>query len=309
MTLHTIRSTIKPLFTLSLIVFVVFLIPNYWHSLIQNVSTFNPSVLFQAALLYCIYNSISGEVWFLITRWQVNPKQKKLNRLELYYVHMITALARYLPGGIWDQVSKIAYLRTTLRLSSKDISINILAQFSVLVTTALGLVIIVLPNAIQYLPLDIGIIIKVLITGVMLTVTIGMVLFLYLPRTLRKLQQYLLDLIKVPIAPYIWQIFGWIVYGSSFYLTLVASGATNNISIFFAVGSIVIAWLIGFLTIFSPSGAGVREVILIGLLASFLSIEVIISLAVVFRFVGLLADLITFGTTKSILVIKKRIGK
>ncbi|GAB4083701.1 hypothetical protein GCM10028784_03310 [Myceligenerans cantabricum] len=69
-----------------------------------------------------------------------------------------------------------------------------------------------------------------------------------------------------------WSVTGWLVAGGQTWVLATGLGMTPSARTFaLAVGGWALAWTVGFLVVLAPAGAGVREVVLAGVLAGSLS--------------------------------------
>jgi glycosyltransferase 2 family protein len=88
----------------------------------------------------------------------------------------------------------------------------------------------------------------------------------------------------------------WLLSGVHIWLIAVRLGAPAGHTLPLAIGIFAFAWSVGFLIVFAPAGAGVREVILIAALTPVLhSAGLATVVALVSRLVTVLADLIAAG--------------
>jgi len=97
------------------------------------------------------------------------------------------------------------------------------------------------------------------------------------------------------VASAAWSVLMWLLLGLQAWLLLreIAPGPDANYVI--ATGAFALAWLVGFLVVIAPAGAGVREAALVALLGSVATGPQALSLALVSRFVMTAADAIGFG--------------
>jgi glycosyltransferase 2 family protein len=88
----------------------------------------------------------------------------------------------------------------------------------------------------------------------------------------------------------------WILSGVHIWLLAVRLGAPSGHTLPLSIGMFAFAWSVGFLIVFAPAGAGVREVILVATLTPVLhSAGLATVVALVSRLLTVLADLIAAG--------------
>jgi uncharacterized membrane protein YbhN (UPF0104 family) len=74
----------------------------------------------------------------------------------------------------------------------------------------------------------------------------------------------------------------------------------------FVTGAYALAWLVGFVVVFAPSGLGVREATLVALLAPRFGIGPATVLALMLRFANVLGDLAAAGMTEAVALLETR---
>jgi hypothetical protein len=92
-----------------------------------------------------------------------------------------------------------------------------------------------------------------------------------------------------------WAVLSWVLYGLHIYLLAEHLGAPAGRTLALAVGGYAFAWCVGFLVIFAPAGAGVREVILVAALSPVLSVGKATAVALASRLLTTVADLVVAG--------------
>ncbi|MBI1757714.1 MAG: flippase-like domain-containing protein [Actinobacteria bacterium] len=89
-----------------------------------------------------------------------------------------------------------------------------------------------------------------------------------------------------------WSLVSWAGFGAQVWLLMRDLGGTGWRSVPLAVGAFAFAWSVGFLVVFAPAGAGVREAVLTLALAPALSAGPALVLALVSRAIMTVADLL-----------------
>jgi uncharacterized membrane protein YbhN (UPF0104 family) len=126
------------------------------------------------------------------------------------------------------------------------------------------------------------------------------------PRVLNPLLGRLLRLVRRPalerpltgrtIAVALgWAMASWVLYGTQVWLLAVRLGAPEGRAVLLAVGGYAFAWCVGFLIVFAPAGAGVRELLLVALLAPVVGTAGATAVALVSRVVMTVGDLVMAG--------------
>ena len=93
----------------------------------------------------------------------------------------------------------------------------------------------------------------------------------------------------------LWAVFFWLISGLHIYLMAIRLGAPDGRTALLAIGGFAFAWCVGFLVIFAPAGAGVREVILVAALSPVLSLGKATAVALASRLLTTVGDLASAG--------------
>jgi uncharacterized membrane protein YbhN (UPF0104 family) len=86
-----------------------------------------------------------------------------------------------------------------------------------------------------------------------------------------------------------WALAGWICYGLHLYFIVPQAG------LLFAIGAFALSWCLGIMSVIVPAGAGVREVVIVGVLSPVMPAGQAIAVALSSRIVIVIGDLICAG--------------
>lgn len=89
-----------------------------------------------------------------------------------------------------------------------------------------------------------------------------------------------------------WSFGSWIFYGLQIWLLATRLGAPRGTAALLALGGFAFAWSVGFLAVFAPAGAGVREVVLVALLGPVIGVGAGTAVALVSRALTTIGDLL-----------------
>jgi len=126
------------------------------------------------------------------------------------------------------------------------------------------------------------------------------------PRVLNPLIGRLLRLARRPplevpltgravVVATLWSLLAWAVNGVHVYVLALSLGAPAGRALPLALGGFAFAWCVGFLVVFAPAGAGVRDVILVAALSPVLHVGQATAVALVSRLLTTVADLLCAG--------------
>ena len=91
--------------------------------------------------------------------------------------------------------------------------------------------------------------------------------------------------------------FSWVVNGIGFYLLIKSFYATPLSLILPLTGAFAVSWIIGFLSLITPSGLGIREGILTFLLGFYFPLPIAIIISLVSRLWIILGELVGAGVS------------
>jgi len=92
-----------------------------------------------------------------------------------------------------------------------------------------------------------------------------------------------------------WAVLSWVLNGLHVYLLASHLGSASARTALLAIGGYAFAWCVGFLVVFAPAGAGVREVVLVASLSPVLSVGKATAVALASRLITTVADLVSAG--------------
>ncbi len=92
-----------------------------------------------------------------------------------------------------------------------------------------------------------------------------------------------------------WSAMSWVCYGLQIWLLVTRLGASYGSGALLAVGGFAFAWCVGFLVVFAPAGAGIREVMLIAMLGPVVGVGGATAVALLSRALVSLGDVLMAG--------------
>jgi uncharacterized membrane protein YbhN (UPF0104 family) len=124
------------------------------------------------------------------------------------------------------------------------------------------------------------------------------------PRVLNAIIRKLLQAARQPplevrvtfgtlMRPMGWSFIGWLCYGLQIWILAVRLGAPPGKTALLAVGAFAFAWSVGFVVVFAPAGAGIRDVLLLVLLRPVLRTSDAAAVVLVSRALTTVADLVS----------------
>ena len=279
-------------FVAVVLAFLGWALRDVWSDAIPRLADADPLMLAAALLVlaayYCLF--VVGWRWILAAFGIRVPYQLALQ------AEMASMLAKYVPGGVWTPLARIMWLRragkvesTSLVLSSILLEAGLSAVAGILVFTG-GLAAVEAVDA-PLMPLfAFG-----LVTAILLH-----------PRVFTALARALFrrfDAPEPPRLPYralvgllAYYAFTWLVGGAALYLLLRSLAADPGLeTIPYLGGAAAVGAIVAVLAVFAPSGLGVREASMYGLMVVLVPAGVALGATVLNRFAITLVEAALLG--------------
>ena len=264
-----------------------------WESraeLVELVRNASPFCLGLAVLLWCLTHLLAPVAALLI----FNAKGASIDYRTAARIHYDNLPARYVPGGIWHTVGRVAAFRG-LGIDAKVLSTFVIMENALAVATAFligGSSIFAIRGADAWGQIG------------ALCALAGGALLLALPYLLRA--RFLRGELEFPMRTYLLVIAlastYWILAASAFVAYVSAySSLTLQSSMLETGAAYLLSWGIGFLAVFAPQGIGIFEVVASDLLRAGGSFAGIAALLAGFRLAILVADALVWSCGRLLL--------
>jgi uncharacterized membrane protein YbhN (UPF0104 family) len=87
-----------------------------------------------------------------------------------------------------------------------------------------------------------------------------------------------------------WAVLGWLFYGAMVYVLMWRLAGGGGATALVSIGGFALSWVAGYLAIFAPAGAGVREAVLVAVLSTRTTTSIALTVALVTRALTLVSD-------------------
>jgi hypothetical protein len=279
-------------FVAVVLAFLGWALRDVWSDAIPRLADADPLMLAAALLVlaayYCLF--VVGWRWILAAFGIRVPYQLALQ------AEMASMLAKYVPGGVWTPLARIMWLRragkvesTSLVLSSILLEAGLSAVAGILVFTG-GLAAVEAVDA----PL-----VPLFAFGLVTAILLHPRVFTALARALFRR----FDAPEPPRLPYralvgllAYYAFTWLVGGAALYLLLRSLAADPGLeTIPYLGGAAAVGAIVAVLAVFAPSGLGVREASMYGLMVVLVPAGVALGATVLNRFAITLVEAALLG--------------
>jgi len=205
----------------------------------------------------------------------------RLGYRDLSLISVLRLPAKYLPGGIWQSVSRFAAYRQLDVSKTDSLSILIVEHLQALgVSAALGASLLLYLEGIEFLH---GIAGWVLACALMLLVITALGILKVRGGGAKTVTRILMSIFATALF--------WVAAAASFCAYWAATLGPQNSEVLRVASCYLLAWAAGFVALFAPQGLGVFEWVAGHLLISAWPISITVTAVAGFRIVTITADL------------------
>ena len=225
---------------------------------------------------------------------------------EAWRIYFIGGLSKYVPGSIWPMLAQ-AELGADRGIPRSRSALSVVLCYSVMTCTGLAVGAATLPFAnagseAQYF-------------WILLLIPIGAASLS--PPVLNRLLRFVLRVTRQPAGlasvsykglarTLVWAIGAWATNGLMIYVLMRHLSGERQGTLLVSVAAYSLSWSIGFLAVFAPAGAGVREAVMVAVLHTQTTTAIALTVALVSRALSVVADAVT-GAAASALVGRRRL--
>jgi uncharacterized membrane protein YbhN (UPF0104 family) len=231
----------------------------------------------------------------------------RLSIPEAARIMFIGQLGKYLPGSIWPVLaqSELAADRGVPRSRS---AVSVLLSYAVMSCSGVVVAIVTLPFATASIARYFWILFLLPVAAVLLS-----------PPVLNRLLGLVLRVSRRPVAQetvsyrglartMVWALAGWSVNGLTVYVLMRQLAGHPQGLLLVSVGAYSLSWAVGFLAVFAPAGAGVREAIMVAVLGARTTPATALTVALLCRALSVVADAAA-GAAAAALVGRRRLRR
>jgi glycosyltransferase 2 family protein len=247
----------KAVFVLSAVGLAGYAVSREWRHI--SVALLRLGLPASAAALACVLLGLCAtvQVWRLLLASLGSPLPAGVAARIMF----IGQLGKYVPGSVWPVLAQME-LGVAYRVPrSRSASASVLM---ILVTLLTGLVLaaVTLPFVAGHVPYQWAL----LAAPALVALLYPRILNMIIGRTLQLARQ---PQLTVPLGtsallrPLCWAFVTWICYGLQIWILATRLGAPAGKTALISLGGFAFAWTVGFMVVFAPAGAGVRDVLLL----------------------------------------------
>jgi len=288
-----LRSTpVRVGFLALVVVLAVYAVASQWDDIVAAVSGMNPLLLLGSLVAGVIYVLLTMLAWRVL----LADMGTTLPLSAAFRVFFVSQLGKYMPGGVWN-ILAAAELGADHDIPRRR-SVSVMAVTVIVsIVTGAALAVVTMPFASERLRDSYG----------WVSWTLPVFVVMLLPPILNRLLALVFRLTGRPPLEHpvswsgigactVWTLVAWAVAGVQVWLLAIGIGmAGTPATLALCIGGYAMAWTVGFLIVFVPAGAGVREGVLGLVLAGALTTGGVVAVVLLSRAVLTIADLAMGG--------------
>jgi glycosyltransferase 2 family protein len=225
---------------------------------------------------------------------------------EAWRIYFIGGLSKYVPGSIWPMLAQ-AELGADRGIPRSRSALSVVLSYSVMTCLGLAVGAITLPFAnagsmAQYF-------------WILFLIPVGAAALS--PPVLNRLLRFVLRVARQPpgqasvsyqglARTVAWALGAWAANGLMIYVLMRHLSGVRQGTLLVSLAAYSLSWSIGFLAVFAPAGAGVREAVMVAVLHTQTTTAIALTVALVSRALSVVADAVT-GAAASALVGRRRL--
>ncbi len=251
------------------------------------------------AILFAVLSTFLGALawWLLLLGFG-----EKVDGLQSARIHLISNLAKYIPGFIWKYAGKF-FLTIKMGVPINTTAVAMILEITLLILIGFGIAVTLLPVSDLlhqvYIPINESYTPYFGVSIILIIITLPIVLKIILRRNNRSLQTFRFYP-RYLIASTLSIIAGWLLIASSFWLIGIAFSQSSFDDFAAFTFILAVSFIIGLLVIFVPGGMGIREGTMVLLLNAFLAPGVSVLIATTSRVIFVFSEI--FATIIFLLV-------
>lgn len=224
--------------------------------------------------------------------WLMKHFVGSVSYLDSFYLYMKSAVLRYIPGNVVGLAARV-FMAVGLGATKTTAVVMLVLESAFLVATSIGVYFV--SRAAHLVSPVFNVCLAVIVAFVLVLVFFPSVFW----RLIRSVRPDIGEPVGVPRAFVVRMLVGyvgyWLLNGLGTLLLVKAVAPEYAVSFVTATGMFAVSWVLGFMSIVSPSGLGVREAALIYFFTAVCSGPVAIVVSIGSRLAFMLGEIVCYG--------------
>lgn len=273
-----------------------------WSQIQPYLANIKPVWFVLSVVIYAITFLMTGNNWSYL----LHQMDESATQTEYLNIHMVSALARYIPGGIWNIVGK-AYMCTQKNVDKGATTVSMVLEYVFQIVSSALFLLFFVPVALRKYLGNVGVVLvfvfvifAIFIMPYVINIGIKVV------AKIMKCDYETIHLEKKYIYKVLLRyVIVWLITGISVIMLAYSFTEITSLQGVYLMLSYPISWVVGFLSP-SPNGMGVREGVFGILLGSSYQSELILLITLTSRIWTIIGEIVAFISFKIYFLIYKR---
>jgi hypothetical protein len=300
----------KSLSTVIILIIFYFLLSTLlenWDEFSKNIHNFNPLYLLLSIIFLIFFYLIHSYIWKDILK----ELGYRLSFIKTLKIRSLSEIGRYTPGKIWHVLGRI-YFSKKVKIPTATTIVSMVIETLLMIFSTTILFLIFIKN-IQEINLTYLLIILITIFFIILIIKskrfnkiLNKILF-KLNKTSEPIKISISSLSLLKFFGY--YLISWSAIGVAFFYSIkLFYPSLSFIEIPTMISIFAISWVLGFISLLTPGGLGVREGVMTILLANYVTLSIAIVSPIIMRFLTIFVELIMATITVKVKLVEGKIN-
>ncbi|MFH1749719.1 MAG: lysylphosphatidylglycerol synthase transmembrane domain-containing protein [bacterium] len=291
-------TKIKPYFQAIVIILIVFFIGKILWDNWSELQDFDWQINWWYFILAIMFHTLSFFVLgFSWNRILTEVSGQTLDTKKVWKIFFTSQIIRYIPGNVWSFINLGVANSEKLGIRKTHTLLAIFIEIALRMAVGALISVIVLYEIFHKFSLFYYAILVITVFGALFVIFNQKILNSILNWLFRKKGENFISQAKFKKRTLVGLsgIFAlhWIVFGIGLYFLIISLGI--DISIYKAIGVDILSWIVGYLSLITPSGVGVREATMIILLSPYMTVAIATVVSLLARLMFVIGELLNLG--------------
>ncbi|MFC1656368.1 YbhN family protein [Patescibacteria group bacterium] len=293
-----IFTKIKPYFQAIVILLIIFFIGKILLDNWSQLQDFDWKINWRYFTIAIMFHTLSffvlGFSWEKIL---TEVTGQKLDSKKVWKIFFTSQIIRYIPGNVWSFINLGVANSEKLGVRKTHTLLAIFIEITLRMVVGALISVVVLYEVFHKFSLFYYVILVITALGALIVVFNQNTLNKILNWVFRKKGENFVSQTEFKKRTLVGLsgIFAlhWIIFGIGLYFLIISLGI--DISIYKAIGADILSWIVGYLSLLTPSGIGVREGTMIILLSPYMTVAIATVVSLLARLMFVVGELLNLG--------------
>ncbi len=293
-----ILTKIKPYLQAIVILLIVFFIGKILSDNWTELQNFDWKINWWYFLLAITFHTLSFFVLgFSWNKILTEVSGQKLDTKKVWKIFFTSQIIRYIPGNVWSFINLGVVNSEKLGIRKTHTLLAIFIEIALRMTVGALISVIVLYEVFHKFSVFYYAILVIAVFGSLFVIFNQNILNRILNWIFRKKGENFISQTEFKKRTLIGLLgvfaLHWLVFGIGLYFLIISLGI--DISIYKAIGADILSWIVGYLSLLTPSGVGVREATMIIILSPYMTVAIATVVSLLARLMFVVGELLNLG--------------